>query len=211
MYKIRKLYKSKLLSYFMKHLFLDIETMPLKITHEDVKTYLMDKKITKEKRSLDPNYSQIILIGTKIQDEMNFFSGEEKTMLQEFWSYVKEKQPTKIITYNGYKFDIPFLLLRSYMHTIKVPININMNRWNMNSSNHFDVMLFFSHNEIFLNPNLEILGKMHGIEIPGEQISGRDIEKLYAQNQLDTINEKCKHDLEILEQLFEKICFPSLQ
>ncbi len=194
----------------MKHLFLDIETIPLKITHEDVKTYLMDKKITKEKRSLDPNYSQIILIGTKIQDEINFFSGEEKVMLQEFWNYVKEKQPGKIITYNGYKFDIPFLLLRSYMHTIKVPININMNRWNMNSSNHFDVMLFFSHNEIFLNPNLEILGKMHGIEVIGEQISGRDIEKLYAQNQLETIKEKCKHDLEILGQLFEKICLPSL-
>ena len=44
----------------MKFIALDIETAPLKIEHEEVKQYLMDKKISREARSLDPNYSKII-------------------------------------------------------------------------------------------------------------------------------------------------------
>ena len=39
----------------MKYLFLDIEVAPVEISNEHVKNYLMDKKISKEARSLDPN------------------------------------------------------------------------------------------------------------------------------------------------------------
>ena len=44
------------------YLFLDIETVPVKIIDEFVKEYFMDKKISKELRSLNPNYSKIITI-----------------------------------------------------------------------------------------------------------------------------------------------------
>jgi len=188
----------------MKNLFLDIETLPLKITHEDIKSYLMDKKITKQARSFDPNYSKIIVIGIKSKEETKILLGEEKIILQEFWNYLKEQQYVKIITHNGYKFDIPFLTVRSYINHVKPSISINTNPWQMHNSNHFDVMLFFSHHENFLNLNLEILGKMHGIEVPGERLEASEIEKTYHKEGLEKIQEKCRQDLEILEKIHEK-------
>ena len=195
----------------MKYLFLDIETIPIPILHEDIKTYLMDKKITREQRNFDPNYSKIMLIGTKCQNEFKMFSGEEKILIQEFWDYLKEQRPTKIVTHNGYKFDIPFILLRSHLNNIKIPFPINTNHWQMHTSNHFDLMLFFSYQENFLNLNLEILGKMHGIEVQGERLEGNEIEKAYKKGEFHRIQEKCQQDIEILEKLFEKFCVQTLQ
>lgn len=114
----------------------------------------------------------------------------------------------KIITHNGYKFDIPFIILRSCVNNIDLPkeIDINTNMWNMKKSNHFDTMVFFSHYGNFINPNLDVLSKLSGIEVPKERIFGADIEKVYKSNDWEKITEHCKQDVEILEKLFEKLC-----
>jgi len=198
----------------MKFITLDIETVPLNIEHEDVREYLMDKKISKEARSLDPNYSKIIAIGIKILNEPEkiFYGDDEKVILNEFWNFMKEfanKNPFyKIVTHNGYKFDIPFITLRSCLNDIDIPksIDINTNQWNMNRSNHFDTMVFFSHYGNFTNPNLDVLCKLSGIEVPKGRIFGADIERVYKNNDWEKIIEHCKQDIEILEKLFEKLC-----
>jgi len=194
----------------MKYISLDIETVPLKIEHEDVKEYLMDKKISKEQRSLDPNYSKIITIGLKSPGEETkiFYSDDEKQILTDFWNYIQPGQ--KIITHNGYKFDIPFILIRSCINNIKPTFSINTNRWGMMMSNHFDTMMFFSHYENFINQNLTILAKMNGIEIPEKTITGRDVEKAYKNKEWNKIIAHCKQDVEILEKIFEKLCLKHL-
>lgn len=188
---------------------LDIETTPFEITNEDVKTYLMDKKISKEQRCFDPKYSKVILICVKpINQEVKVFHNEdEKQLLTEFWDYMKNNfTNTTLVTHNGYKFDIPFLILRSCIHNVKITKTINTNRWQLEKSNHFDTMLFFSQNEIFTNINIDILGKMHGINVPEERFFGSEIEKLYKEGHIDKIKEKCKQDVEILEEIFKKLC-----
>ena len=76
----------------MNYLFLDIEVVPLEISNEDVKTYLMDKKISKEARSLDPNYSKIICASLKLDnDEIKVFYGDnEAEILENAWKIIKE-------------------------------------------------------------------------------------------------------------------------
>ena len=147
----------------MKYLFLDIETAPLEITNEDVKNYLMDKKISKELRSFDPNYSKVIAVALKINDEnVKVFHGEDEVeILKNTWEFIKESK-AMIVTHNGYKFDIPFLIIRSCINNI-LPLNISLNPWTMVNSNHFDTMLFFSGSGIFTNPNLEILAKLNNV------------------------------------------------
>ncbi len=197
----------------MKYVILDIETVPFEIKHEDVKLYLMDKKISKERRSMDPNYAKIISIGIKISDsETKIFSGDkEKQILEEFWTFLKENiQDHIFITHNGYKFDIPFLLIRSVINKIPIPISINLNRWRMEDSNHFDTMLFFSQYEAFTNPNLVILAKMHGIDSI-DTVTGSDIERLYKEKNWERIKEHCKHDINTLEQIFTKFCLDYLK
>lgn len=196
----------------MKYISLDIETAPIEIKHPDVIRYLMDKKISKESRSMNPLYSKIITIGVKVLGEETklFFGDNEKQILEDFWIFVKnQKQETGnliFVTYNGYKFDIPFLNIRSAINYTEAPVKINTNRWNMQNSNHFDVMMFFSQFETFTNPNLRILAKMHDIEMGGEQISGADIEKLFQAKNWEKIKEKCRQDLELTEKIFEKFC-----
>ena len=196
----------------MKYITIDIETVPLEIKHEDIKTYLMDKKISKERRSLDPNYSKIITIGIKEPNkEVKLMSGDdEKEILTEFWNILKENKDAILVTHNGYQFDIPFILIRSVINKIKIPIPINTNRWAMEKSNHFDTMMFFSQYGTFTNPNLGILGKMHGLDVPKNRISGADVEKLYKNGEWEKIKNHCKEDIEILEKLFEKLCLDYL-
>lgn len=189
----------------MKYIFLDIETVPFEIEHEDVKQYLMDKKISKEARSLNPLYAKIITIGMKTLNDLKIFSGEEKEILEQFWNSIYKSLNTVLVTFNGYKFDVPFIILRSIINNVKVPFSINLNKWNMEKSNHFDLMLFFSQYENFINPNLRILGKMHGID-SDDKLLGSDIERLYKEGKIEEIKKHCQSDVEVLEKLFLKFC-----
>lgn len=197
----------------MKYISLDIETVPLEITQEDVKTYLMDKKISKERRSLDPNYCKIIVVGVKKRGEPAriFFDDDEKQLLQEVWGFLRANKDNMIVTHNGYKFDIPFMIVRSCVNNVELPFNINVNQWQMEKSNHFDTMVFFSQYGNFTNPNLDVLCRMHGIEVPSKRLMGVDIERLFKEGNLDIIKEHCKQDIEILEKLFEKSCLNYLR
>ncbi len=189
---------------------LDVESVPLDIENEDVKKYLMDKKIG-ERRKLDPNYSKIILICVKFLDgESKIFEGEEKELLVKFWEFMKENKDAIIVTHNGYGFDVPFLTIRSCVNNVNIPVKINMNRWGMENSNHFDTMLFFSSQGSFTNPNLHILAKLNNIDVKEGLIDGREIEKLYKEGNLEKIKEHCKGDVETLEKVFGKLCLSYL-
>ena len=83
-------------------------------------------------------------------------------------------------------------------------VDINLNIWQMENSNHFDTMLFFSQNGVFINSNLDVLGKMNGVSVEGGGVMGRDVERLYGEGKMDEIKEKNKRDLEILEGIYNK-------
>ena len=190
----------------MKYLFLDIETAPLEINNEDVKQYLMDKKISKESRSMDPNYSKVICACVKLDNDLKlFYSENEQDILKALWSFIKENKGV-IVTHNGCKFDIPFLIIRSCINNINIPIIINTNPWQMLNSNHFDTMLFFSGFSNFTNPRLDILARLNNIEVNGERILGSEIEKLYKVKDWEKITLRCKQDVELLERVFIKLC-----
>lgn len=188
----------------MKYLFLDIETAPLEIKDEFVMRYLMDKKLTDASRSLDPNYSRIIVIGLKYDSQIKLITGEEKNILNEFWDLFK-KDNFVVVTHNGYKFDVPFIVVRSIINNIKISKEINTNPWNMLKSNHLDTMLVFSQN-VFTNAGLKILARLNNIEFNDDGILGKDIERLYTQGRLDIIKEHCRGDIEVLEKLFNLKC-----
>lgn len=192
----------------MRFAFLDIETVPLKIENEDVREYLMDHKINREMRMYNPNYSGIVCICLKFYNEESkiFFNEDEKELLNEFWDFIKLNfKDTVFVTHNGYGFDVPFINLRSIINSISIPFSFNMNKWNMETSNHFDVMLFFSNQGNFTNMPLNILAKINNIPVK-DGIIGSEIEKCFIEKDFDKIIERCKNDVELLERIFEKLC-----
>ena len=193
----------------MRFCFLDIETVPLKIENEDVREYLMDHKITKEMRTYNPHYSKIVCICLKFSDNneiKTFMYEDEKDLLTEFWDFIKLNfRDTVFVTHNGYGFDMPFINIRSFVNELIIPFSFNMNKWNMDNSNHFDTMIFFSVNGAFTNMPLNLIAKMHNIEVKNN-VHGQEIEKCFYNKEYDKIIERCNNDVELLERVFNKLC-----
>lgn len=197
----------------MNYLFLDIETVPQEVENNDIKNYLMDKQISKEMRAFNPNYSKIIVICIKqLGKETKTIEGNEKEMLTQLWEILENQtDKTTIVTHNGYQFDVPFIILRSIINGVNIPVIINTSKWQMEFSNHFDTMQFFSQYGAFTNMRLTILAKMHNIETPGEGVSGADVERLFREGKIDTIKQHCKEDVILLEKVFQKLCLDYLE
>ena len=118
---------------------------------------------------------------------------------------MQKQRPEVLVTFNGYNFDIPFLQVRSHIMGVKPTMEINLNKWKIESSNHFDCMQVLSSNQTFLNVALEISCQVFGIDVPEQRVSGENVPKLYSAGQLETIKEHCRQDLEMTEKLFLKL------
>ncbi len=183
----------------MNYAVIDIETVPVEIKDDDIKEYLMDKQISKEMRAFHPLFSKIICICLKNENNTIALTGNEKEILEKFWDTVQDYN--YFITFNGYSFDIPFIIIRSTVNKVKFRNIISLNKFNMQGSNHFDVMLYFSQNT-FTNIRLDIIAKSLGIMTGEDRFTGREVERLYKEGNIDEIIEHCKQDVSITEKIW---------
>jgi predicted PolB exonuclease-like 3'-5' exonuclease len=184
---------------------LDVECAPVDINDLDVWIYLSEKATT---RTMHPVFSKIISIAIKVLDEEQeiLYGDDEHEILEEFWGKIAAINPDKIVTFNGYGFDIPFIYVRSMINKIEPTKQINCNKWNMETSNHFDCMLALSYKGAFLNVAQDIICKMLSIEVP-DKIDGREIEKCYVNKNWASINNRCQQDVIALEQIYKKLVY----
>jgi len=187
-----------------KYLVVDIEVIPEKFENEEIKEYLMDKNFP---RKMHPLFSRILIIGLKATNSETelIYPKDEKELLIRFWSRLLELKPNTIVTFNGYNFDFPFIQVRSKIHGIKPSMEINLNKYKADTSNHFDCMQVLSINQTFLNVALEISCQVLGIEVPKLRRAGEEIPKLYDAGEFELIKEHCKQDVEMTEKLFLKL------
>lgn len=191
--------------YFMSYFVVDLETTPIKFEDEEILEYLIEKKFPK---GIHPVFSKIIVIGLKdsSQNVIKILRNEdEETLLKEFWEIIENVNPDRIITWNGYSFDIPFIEVRSRLNGIKISYEINTNKWNMLNSNHLDLMrLLAGGNDNFLNIRLDIACSILGIE-HNRKITGREIEGLYKNQDWESIEKHCKEDVRMVEEIYKKL------
>lgn len=183
---------------------IDIETTPIKITDQETIDYLMDKKIA---RYYHPFFSKIISIAVKENDqEPVLFSGDdEKKLLNEFWDHIASIKPPLIVTFNGYRFDIPFINIRSVIKGVMKKRDFNLTKWKMLTSDHFDCMIFLSESDAFTWVALAIACRTFGIQIPENRIGGEQVSRCYQSGDWNTIKEHNKQDVIMTEELFKKI------
>jgi DNA polymerase elongation subunit (family B) len=184
--------------------FIDIETTELEFKEREIINYLMNRNIP---RFSHPFFAKIISIGIKKESEEPeiFHGNDEKQILADFWKFISEEKIDKIVTWNGYGFDIPFINIRSVINGIKKTKSINLNKWKMLESNHIDCMQFFSSIGEFQFVALEIACRLMDIPISQDRIRGEDIERLLKKSDWETIIKKNKEDLVMLEELYKKI------
>jgi DNA polymerase elongation subunit (family B) len=182
----------------------NIVVAPEKPFTNDIMEYLMDKSFP---RKIHPLFSKIIMIGLK-KPGMNpilIYGQREKNILNRFWKYMEKVQPDRIVTFNGYNFDVPFIYIRSKLNRIPATADLNTVKWRMENSNHFDCMQMLSGKENFLNVALEISCRLLGLTVPGERIRGEEIPNFHSAGNVEPIKVHCVQDLEMTEELFKRL------
>jgi len=182
----------------------NIVVAPEKHFKDDIAEYLMDKSFP---RKMHPLFSKIVMIGLKKQgmNPILIYGQKEKNILNRFWKYMEKVQPDRIVTFNGYNFDLPFILIRSKLNKIEPTYDLNTVKWRMEHSNHFDCMQLLSGKENFLNVALEISCRLLGLSVPEARIRGEEIPNHYSQGNVEPIKTHCVQELEMTESLFIRL------
>ena len=110
-----------------------------------------------ETTGLDPETCRVVLIGLMNERGVPLIIDclhNEKTGLLQFLDVLNKKKPELLNTFNGFKFDLPFLIRRMEMYGIKHPFTVNMKREKC-----FKVAQMFGQPTIYNDIYLKIAGK----------------------------------------------------
>jgi len=126
----------------------------------------------------------------------------EKEILKAF--YERIRNASKFITFNGLRFDCPFITLRASLLGVKPTRNINTNRFRRDE--HIDLFDAFTFFGSIKGMNLETYCKTYGIVNPKEEgISGKDVGKYFNEKRYREIAEYCSRDVFSTYQLYLKV------
>ncbi|MFQ5975103.1 MAG: ribonuclease H-like domain-containing protein [Candidatus Hydrothermarchaeales archaeon] len=190
----------------MSYVTLDIETAPLEIKDKTILEYLISRQFV---ISLHPAFSKVIMIGMKENDGEPFclYGDDENELLEDFWSYIYWKKPDRVVTFNGYGFDVPFIYIRSIFSGIKRQpcYEINRNKWRMEKSNHYDCMLALSDGNSFHYVSLDVLCRLFEIPVSEDRLTPKEMARHYRDKNWGPIVEYNKEDVVLTEKLYEEI------
>lgn len=176
----------------MKDYFIvDVETCPINLDNYD--------RLNEEEKIklLNPIDSRIVALGIRYNNEdIIFIDDDEKKILENFWSewrrIKQENQNNIVVGFNIIKFDIPFIVTRSFINNVEiVPFMIKsildlkekINAYRYGKS----------------RGKLSEYGRFLGFEI--SSIDGSQIANLWNENKIEDIKEYLRNDLEITERL----------
>lgn len=132
---------------------------------------------------------------------------DEKTMLARFWEVVKKCDD--VVTFNGYCFDVPYLMVRSAIHGIRPSVNLMQNRY-LNyykmPPRHIDLQDQLSfYGAMRKKGSLHMWCRAFGIESPKNGgVTGDDVSALFKQKRYLDIAKYNALDIKATAQLYAK-------
>ena len=163
-----------------------------------------------ERAALDPRTGTVLCIGIKsigIGDkelEFKLLAGSENDILSQFWlifGQTKEAHPfTRFIGFNIWRFDLPFLVRRSWHLGISVPGDVFDGRyWHRQF---VDLMSYWSLGNREEMISLDHLARFFGL--PPKTGNGKNFSRVWHEDKPKAI-EYLKADLEITAQAAKKM------
>lgn len=164
---------------------------------EKIKASIEDKTAERnEKLALDWDCCRIVALGwvdvgsNEPWCECCETEEEEKSALTYFWKTYREHE-TKLVTFNGHKFDLPILRTRSIDLDVPHP-KVNINRF---KSPHLDVAHELTMDGARQYPHsLSFYAKKYGFTTL-DKVAGADIGKLVEQKNWEAIRQHCLSDV----------------
>jgi predicted PolB exonuclease-like 3'-5' exonuclease len=212
-------------------LFLDIETVPVVYRYDqlDEETRLLwDEKLRYtaestgqstgtlyEKAGVIAEFSKVVCISTGFLHlsengpglRLKSFSGhDEKNILAEFAAMLDEKfAGFHLCAHNGKEFDFPFLCRRMLLNGVKLPALLSIAGKKPWETPHLDTMELWKFGDRKNFTSLRLLAHLFGLPSPKDDISGRDVARVYwEEDGLERIEAYCRKDVATLAQLVLK-------
>lgn len=175
-----------------------------------------DPEEAKQRTALHPLFGQVSFIGCyQTHPRQGFVLGlttdqitptnsnysylgfaSEKELLKKFWEIAQKSM--RFITFNGHRFDFPFLTFRSVVNQVRVPFEIKTR-----DDNFIDLMTR-------IRPygtssyKLEMVTKALGLTNPKEEgVSGDQVSQLYQAQEFQKIADYVVRDVEATYQLYQ--------
>lgn len=164
---------------------------------EAIDAYIKDAEAERlQKLALDPDCNRIVAFGWVDTDggepmvhlASNDF--EERAGLELFANVYRQKPDTRLITFNGRKFDLPVLMRRAMYLDVKFPI-LNVDRYR---SEHIDLYQKLTQNYDISAHSLKFYAKRFGFTTL-DKVSGADIGRLVAENTKESWQQVYDHVL----------------
>ncbi len=210
-----------------KVLFLDIETVPMCATYEELPERFMplwDKKavyLKKEEEdspaSLFPRagiyaeFGKVVCISFGMLLDGNFriksfYGDDEKELLTDFTNLLESKFSNKeflLCAHNGKEFDFPYLSRRMLINAIPLPEILDLAGKKPWEVPHLDTMELWKFGDFKNYTSLEVLSAVFDIPTPKDDIDGSQVGKVYWEDKdLERIVKYCQKDVLSIAQLF---------
>lgn len=108
----------------------------------------------------------------------------ERELIREVW-HTLSKVRGRLITYNGRRFDLPFLMLRSFV--LEVPITKYHIKSRFDYREHLDVMDVLSFHGIGRFSSLDFVCRRLGLSTPKRGMDGSEVEEYFNSGRYDDI------------------------
>ena len=216
-----------------KVLFLDIETVPVSPTFNELETAhreFWDKKsqqFRKENQTAEEVYQRagiyaefgkIICISFGVvhsKDNNRFlrlksiFGDDEKAILNEFAGLLNKMNKSNdllLCAHNGKEFDFPYLSRRMLINEIKIPEILDIAGRKPWETSFLDTMELWKFGDYKNYTSLNLLSYLFGIPSPKSDIDGSMVADVYwKERDLPRIARYCQNDVLAIVQLFHKI------
>ncbi|MDP4001659.1 MAG: ribonuclease H-like domain-containing protein [bacterium] len=126
---------------------------------------------------------------------------DEKEILKRFWDLANHYD--QFITFNGYGFDCPFMMIRSAIFKIKPSVNLMHNRYY--DKPHLDVYdKLTNYGAVRFKRSLHLWCQAFGIESPKDKgITGHDVGQYFKDKRCREIALYCVGDIKSTAKLYE--------
>ena len=139
-------------------------------------------------------------------NDITFKPATEKEMLERFWDGIKNYNT--FVTFNGRRFDVPFILIRSMANKVKSTKNLLSHRYlhsQMASAKHIDLLDQLSfYGALRKKGNLHLWSRLLGIDSPKSHgVTGDDVNQLFLDGEYEKIARYNALDLKATKELYQ--------
>jgi len=168
---------------------------PQKIAEDKTK-----KEATRDKdMGLDPNFGKICCCSFRDKDKTStLLSESESELIMEIWNVLANYQ--QFVTFDGNRFDVPFLIKRSWLLDIYPTVKIDNKKYY--TGNHLDLRVILNNWNDYATGTLDFYCQLKLGRGKAGGMDGSMVYPLWQERKLEKIKEYSTDEIELLWELF---------